>query len=106
MVMSPVTQNLVTVNTLDRVLAFFAAQTGRRIIAETLYQGDDMPHFVFVDSGIGSNSNSGEDPRAPLATLEEAFDHVSANRGDIIFIAPGHSETLTATLSLDIAGVT
>jgi hypothetical protein len=105
MMPAPAINNLYNLNVLDRLLAFFAASTGPRIIGETFYQGDNNPHFYFVDSGTGSNSNDGADVRTPFATLEEAFDHVSPNRGDVIFILPGHAESLTATLSLDVAGV-
>lgn len=99
-------RDLIAVNNLDRMLAFFAGVANRPIVGDTFYQGDNMPHIYFVDSNNGSDSNDGTDPRSPLATLSEAFDRVSANRGDVIFLAPLHAETLTATLSLDVAGVT
>lgn len=99
-------QNVMTANVLDRLLAFFDATANRPAIGDTYYQGTEMPQIFFVDSGVGSNGNDGRDPRTPLATLEEAFDRVQASRGDVIFLMPGHSESLTASLALDVAGVT
>jgi len=99
-------QNTLTINTLDRLLAFFQATSSRPSIGDTLYQGTNMPQVVFVSSDNGSNSNDGRDPRTPLATLEEALDHVQANRGDVIFIMPGHTEAWTADVVIDVAGIT
>lgn len=54
----------------------------------------------------GSDGNKGTYD-APFATLDYAVSQCTANRGDIIFIKPGHSETIaTATaLAIDVAGV-
>ena len=54
----------------------------------------------------GSDGNPGTF-NAPFSTLEYAISRCTANRGDIIFIKPGHAETIsTATaLAFDIAGV-
>jgi len=94
------------VNVLDRMLSFYASQANRPLVGDTFNQGDNMPQFFFVDSATGADGNDGRNPRTPVATLGAAFDLVSANRGDIIFLMPLHAETLTATLALDVAGVT
>lgn len=54
----------------------------------------------------GSDSNNGTFD-APFSTLDYAVGQCLANRGDIIFVKPGHAETIaTATaLALDVAGV-
>ncbi len=54
----------------------------------------------------GSDSNDGTYNR-PFATLDFAISQCVANRGDIIFVKPGHAETIsTATaLAFDVAGV-
>jgi hypothetical protein len=54
----------------------------------------------------GSDGNKGTFD-APFGTLDYAVGQCVANRGDIIFIKPGHAETIaTATaLALDVAGV-
>jgi len=54
----------------------------------------------------GSDGNPGTF-NAPFSTLEFAITRCTADRGDIIFIKPGHAETIsTATaLAFDVAGV-
>jgi len=54
----------------------------------------------------GSDGNKGS-YKQPFATVDKAITSCSANRGDTIFVMPGHSETVTATsINLDVAGVT
>ena len=63
-----------------------------------------------VDSGAdaASNNNAATNPSQPAATLDGAIGKCTANNGDVILIAPGHSETLSAAgaITCDVAGVT
>jgi hypothetical protein len=54
----------------------------------------------------GSNGNKGTF-EAPFATLDHAIGRCTADRGDIIFIKPGHAETISTatTILADVAGV-
>lgn len=54
----------------------------------------------------GSNGNPGTFQK-PFGTIEYAISKCVANRGDIIFVKPGHAETISsaAILTLDVAGV-
>jgi hypothetical protein len=54
----------------------------------------------------GSNGNKGTYD-SPFSTIEYAVSQCVANRGDIIFVKPGHAETISsaAILTLDVAGV-
>jgi hypothetical protein len=54
----------------------------------------------------GSNGNKGTFD-APFSTLDYAIGQCTANRGDIIFVKPGHAETVSSAtaLALDVAGV-
>lgn len=54
----------------------------------------------------GSDGNKGTFI-APFGTLDYAVGQCTANRGDVIFVKPGHAETIsTATaLALDVAGI-
>lgn len=54
----------------------------------------------------GSNSNDGSF-NAPFSTLDYAVGKCLAHRGDVIFVKPGHSETLSAAdgVDVDVAGV-
>ncbi len=60
----------------------------------------------FVNSVIGSDGNVGTDPTAPLATVQQAINSCTANKGDKIVVMVGHAETVTATsINLNKAGV-
>lgn len=54
----------------------------------------------------GSNGNPGTFA-APFSTLDYAIGRCVAGRGDIIFIKPGHAESITSatTINLDVKGV-
>lgn len=62
---------------------------------------------VLAKGGIaGSNGNDGTYHR-PFSSIDYAVGHCTASRGDIIFVMPGHVETVTAAagLALDVAGI-
>jgi hypothetical protein len=62
----------------------------------------------FVHSGTGTNSvNGGRNPDAPLASIDYAVGLCTADKGDIIYVMPGHAETVSAAagLDLDVAGI-
>jgi hypothetical protein len=62
----------------------------------------------FVDSGAarGSDANAGTSPDLPMATLDGAIGRCTASNGDIIFVMPGHAESVAATdVTCDVAGV-
>ena len=55
----------------------------------------------------GSNGNSGTSPLTPFATLDFAIGRCTANRGDTIYILPGHAENIIAAggVDADVAGI-
>ena len=65
----------------------------------------------FVDSTDttrgADDAGHGRSPEAPFLTLNYAFSQCTANQGDVIYLKPGHIETITtaAGLALDVAGV-
>lgn len=54
----------------------------------------------------GSDGNKGTYD-SPFATIDYAVGQCTAGRGDIIFVKPGHAETISAaaTIALDVAGI-
>lgn len=60
----------------------------------------------WVDSGAGSNGNKGTYDR-PFASIDYAIGRCTASNGDIIFVKPGHTETISAAagIAADVAGV-
>lgn len=64
--------------------------------------------ILFVHSGTGTDAaGNGDNPDAPLATVDYAVGLCTASKGDTIYVMPGHAETIsTATgFVLDVAGV-
>lgn len=61
----------------------------------------------FVDSNA-TGTGSGLHPDDPATTLDSVIDDATANNGDIIWIYPGHAETLSADsgVDIDVAGLT
>lgn len=64
-----------------------------------------LPDIFYVDSGAGSDVNDGRDPAFPLASIDGAVNKCTASQGDVILVQPGHAETLTTQISLDVIGV-
>lgn len=61
----------------------------------------------FVHNGTGSSGYDGASPANALATVDQAINKCTADKGDVIIVMPGHTETVTATsIALDVAGVT
>jgi hypothetical protein len=50
----------------------------------------------------------GQNPDAPFATLDYAIGKCTANKGDVIFLLPGHAENIASATgcAIDVAGVT
>ena len=61
----------------------------------------------FVDSGsaFAADGNAATSPDQPAATIDGAINKCAANNGDQILVMPGHSENITGTIAMDVAGV-
>jgi hypothetical protein len=82
----------------------------------SLYQTKARPEMLttgnvfFVDSGASLAVDStahGDSPERPFATIDYAVGQCTANNGDVIYVMPGHAETVSAAggLDLDVAGI-
>ena len=64
----------------------------------------------FVDSNNSNGSNSPEAgvKNRPFLTLDYAVSQCTANKGDVIYVMPGHTETIAtdSAVDLDVAGIT
>lgn len=65
----------------------------------------------FVDSGAtgAADTRAGTSWATCLATIDGAINKCTANQGDVIYVAEGHTETYTTTgakFTADIAGIT
>ncbi len=65
-------------------------------------------YYVSSVSGADGGSFDGRSYNTPFATLNEALDNVTASQGDVIYLMPGHAETIAAaaSIALDVVGVT
>jgi hypothetical protein len=64
----------------------------------------------FVGSGVTASSDAathGLSPDMPFATIDYAVGRCTASQGDIVYVMPGHTETVAsaAALDLDVAGI-
>ncbi len=72
---------------------------------------DDCPGDVwFVDSAAanaGVTNRHGRTPHAPFATVAYAFSSNLVGSGDVVYVMPGHAETIAAAggITMDDAGV-
>ncbi len=85
----------------------FARQTPGGVFTFANFQ-DVAGILFFVDSNTGTNeAGAGRSPDSPAATLNYIISQnmVTANQGDVILLAPGHSETPSTATTMDIAGV-
>lgn len=66
--------------------------------------------IFFVDSTSTTKSDAsgyGLSPDAPFATIDYAIGNCTANKGDLIYVMPGHAESISgvAAIACDVAGI-
>lgn len=71
-----------------------------------LYVNNDTSNLPEGAEVGADRSHFGQDALHPLATIDYAIGLCKAGRGDKIIVLPGHAETVTAAITLDVAGVT
>ena len=93
----------------NRTSLFYNRQSGGMVAIEDM--GRSTGNRFFVDSGntdSGADSNGGgKNPAVPFLTLDWAIGRCTANNGDIIYVMPGHAETISAAgaIACDVAGI-
>jgi len=92
----------------EKVVTIGGSQPYREIgdfmMVENLVGGGNV---FYVDSGVSSSGN-GTSWSTAKSTLDAAVVLCTANSGDVILVAPGHAENLSAAnaVDLDVAGIT
>lgn len=72
-----------------------------------LEQVEGVGNRFFVDSGIGADAGGRGSLDMPFDTLAYAISQCTANSGDVIYLLPGHAETVGASdITLSKAGIT
>lgn len=81
-------------------------QQGNLVVAD---EGFSTGARFWVDSATGvDDAGHGRSPSSPTATLDYAVGLCTASKGDVIYVMPGHAETVSAAggLDLDVIGIT
>lgn len=62
---------------------------------------------VLADQGAGGSNGNDGSYRRPFSTLDYAVGRCSAGRGDVIYVMPGYTQTMSAAdaVDIDVAGV-
>lgn len=53
----------------------------------------------------GASTNPGTNPDKPINTIDAAIALCTDSAGDIIYVMPGHAETVTSAITMDVIGV-
>lgn len=85
------------------LLEGYGLQTGEHLTSGNIF---------YVDSGAAGAADVASQGKAwetPFATLDFAISQCAGGQNDVVYLAPGHTETITVTsgslLTLDVAGV-
>jgi hypothetical protein len=62
-------------------------------------------NVIYVNSVTGTSSGPGFSPETAYSTIDAAIGACTANNGDIIVVMPGHAETVTGDIDVDVAGI-
>jgi hypothetical protein len=96
------------------VVSFFPALTADEVINATngttswgISELRTFGNVYIVDSGnsLANNNNSGTEADKPLATIAGAISKCTSGQGDIIYVLPGHTETVTTAITVNKTGV-
>ena len=76
------------------------------ILAVMRATGGSVGDVWYVDSVGGSASGAATTWATAETVLKDAYDKAAASSGDIVFVAPGHAETIAGATAIDTIGVT
>lgn len=92
----------------DNVYSYFAYLDGlvNDAMAKLGMTGDTIGDVYYVDDATGDDADNGTTWALAEATLDAAIGDCTADKGDIIFVAPDHEESIgAAQIAADIAGI-
>lgn len=89
--------------TAGRIPLFGEKQPGGMLVFSDARQSTGSIFFV-DDSGTDAAGN-GRNPDSPVATIDYAISLCTAGAGDVIYVMPGHAESVAASITVDVAGV-
>lgn len=93
---------------MPRTGLFFKNQAGGLSCVEDMGRTTGQRFYVGSSvTGCKDDPAYGQTPDAPFATIDYAIGRCTASRGDLIYVMPGHAETITtaSAIAADVAGV-
>lgn len=91
----------------NRTALFARTQPGGVVTIDDVFEHPGAIFFVNSATGVDS-AGYGRSPDAPFATIDYAIGQCTAASGDVIYVAPGHAETIggAAGIDADASGIT
>lgn len=86
----------------------FSRKAHGGLFAATLFPSTTIGEIFFVDSTNSNASDAtthGYSPESPFATIDYAIGRATDSAGDVIFVAPHHTETITTAITMDKIGL-
>ena len=89
-----------------RTALFWSHLQNGKVAIDDMKESTGRRFFVHSTDGT-DNTAHGDTPDAPFATIDYAVGKCTASVGDIIYVMPGHTETVgsAAALDFDVAGI-
>lgn len=77
--------------------------TGGNKWADSFYRpGDPVGNVLYVHHS-GTSTGNGFSPETPYSTITAAVAACTASQGDVVYVMPGHAETIIAAAGVDLA---
>ncbi|KKM82318.1 hypothetical protein LCGC14_1320780, partial [marine sediment metagenome] len=87
--------------------AEYLAQLSEQVLAGLRANGRSTGSVFYVDNATGSDADNGTTWALAEATLAAGIGDTTADKGDIVFVAPDHEEALgAAQIAASVAGIT
>lgn len=84
----------------------YLSQMSEQVLAGLMASGRSVGDVWYVDSVTGLETDDGTTWALAEALITEAVVDATASKGDIIFVAPGHAETIAAATAINKIGLT
>jgi hypothetical protein len=89
---------------IDQLKAFVGGHLPQGFTGKPWFVGNSSVR-PFGGVAGSDTTGAGTSPQNPFATIDYAIGKTTASRGDVIFVLPGHSETVTSAITMDMIGV-
>lgn len=84
----------------------YLAQMSEQVLAGLEASGRSVGNVWYVDSVTGASGDDGSTWALAEALIVQGIGDAASSKGDIVFLAPGHAETISAATAIDKIGLT